>query len=198
VETAYEAPTLRAAWLAQAHTRPWTALGLVIAALAILWLVGLSLWRVVLGEADAALGLGMLGGLAGFAATALGAIPGIALRGVSARVEDSMLGLAAGMMLAASSFSLILPGLEAGQAITGSRAIGAFIVVAGMGLGVLLMVGLDSSPRMSMSTWDPAVPVASGSADCRCSCWPSPSITCPKVWRSVCPSPRATCTWVYP
>jgi hypothetical protein len=114
VETAYEAPTLRAAWLAQAHTRPWTALGLVIAALAILWLVGLSLWRVVLGEADAALGLGMLGGLAGFAATALGAIPGIALRGVSARVEDSMLGLAAGMMLAASSFSLILPGLEVG------------------------------------------------------------------------------------
>ncbi|MGA7983122.1 MAG: ZIP family metal transporter [Chromatiaceae bacterium] len=143
MEIAHESPTLRAAWLAQAHTRPWTALGLAVAALTIIWLVALSAWRVALGEADAALRLGMLGGLAGFAATAFGALPGTALRGLSARVEDSMLGLAAGMMLAASSFSLILPGLEAGEAITGSRAIGATIVVLGMGLGVLLMVGLD-------------------------------------------------------
>jgi ZIP family zinc transporter len=54
-----------------------------------------------------------------------------------------MLGMAAGMMLAASSFSLILPGLEAGEAISGNRAWGAAVVVLGMGLGVLLMLGLD-------------------------------------------------------
>jgi ZIP family zinc transporter len=143
VETTYEAPTVRASWLAQAHARPWTALGLAVAGLTIIWLIALSAWRVAIGEADAALRLGMLGGLAGFAATALGALPGVALRGLSARVEDSMLGLAAGMMLAASSFSLILPGLEAGETITSSRALGAFVVVAGMTLGVLLMLGLD-------------------------------------------------------
>jgi len=62
-------------------------------------------------EADAALRLGLLGGVAGFAATALGALPALFLRGLSSRTEDTMLGLAAGMMLAASSFSLILPGL---------------------------------------------------------------------------------------
>lgn len=54
-----------------------------------------------------------------------------------------MLGLAAGMMLAASSFSLILPGLEAGEALTGSAGLGAATVVAGMALGVMLMLGLD-------------------------------------------------------
>ena len=54
-----------------------------------------------------------------------------------------MLGFAAGMMLAASSFSLILPGLDAAREITGSGPAAAFTVVLGMGLGVLLMLGLD-------------------------------------------------------
>lgn len=54
-----------------------------------------------------------------------------------------MLGLAAGMMLAASSFSLILPGLAAGESLTGSGGLGGAIVVMGMALGVLLMLGLD-------------------------------------------------------
>ena len=85
----------------------------------------------------------LLGGAAAFGATALGAIPGIALKGIDQRFEDSMLGLAAGMMLAASSFSLILPGLEAAEALTGSSSLGAGTVVMGMALGVLLMLGLD-------------------------------------------------------
>jgi len=54
-----------------------------------------------------------------------------------------MLGFAAGMMLAASSFSLILPGLDAAREITGNGPAAAFTVVLGMGLGVLLMLGLD-------------------------------------------------------
>jgi ZIP family zinc transporter len=143
MDTVQQPASFRAAWIAQTQAHPWTALGLVAAILAMAWLIAASAWRIYLGEADAALRLGMLGGLAGFAATALGALPGIALRGLSQRVEDSMLGLAAGMMLAASSFSLIIPGLEAGQGITGSRGLGAGIVVLGMGLGVLLMLGLD-------------------------------------------------------
>ena len=133
----------RTTWLAQAHTHPYTTLGLGVALVAVVWLLIASIWRVTAGEADAALRLGLLGGLAGFAATAVGALPALFLRDLSNRTEDTMLGLAAGMMLAASSFSLILPGLAAGEQITGSTALGAFTVVAGLGLGVLLMLGLD-------------------------------------------------------
>ena len=118
-------------------------MGLATAILAMGWLLVASGWRVYTGEADTALRLALLGGSAAFAATAFGAVPGIALRGLSQRIEDSMLGLAAGMMLAASSFSLILPGLDAGQTITGSPGWGAATVVVGMALGVLLMLGLD-------------------------------------------------------
>ncbi len=135
--------SLHAAWVAQAQRHPWSALGLVAAALTMLWLGVMSGWRLYTGEADAALHYGFLGGLAGFAATALGALPGLALKGISQRVEDIMLGLAAGMMLAASSFSLLLPGLEAGEALFGNAALGATVVVVGMALGVMLMLGLD-------------------------------------------------------
>lgn len=65
-------------------------------------------------EADEAnLRFAMVGGLCGFGATGLGAISAVVLRNISARAQDTMLGFAAGMMLAASSFSLILPGIEA-------------------------------------------------------------------------------------
>jgi ZIP family zinc transporter len=65
------------------------------------------------------------------------------LRSIPQKLEDSMLGMAAGMMLAASAFSLILPGLEAGHRILGSAGGGAGVVVLGMAFGVLLMLGLD-------------------------------------------------------
>ena len=84
-----------------------------------------------------------LGGVSGFAATAVGAVAAIALRDITARTQDIMLGFAAGMMLAASSFSLILPGIEAAQALCGNQLLAACVVVAGLGLGVALMVGLD-------------------------------------------------------
>lgn len=136
-------PGWRATWVSQAHAHPYTAIGLTMALAAVVLLLAISLWHVAAGKADAALRLGFLGGLAGLAATAAGALPALFLRRISARTEDTMLGLAAGMMLAASSFSLILPGLDAGKAITGSTSIGALTVVAGLGLGVLLMLGLD-------------------------------------------------------
>lgn len=133
----------RATWLAQAHTHPWTSAGLALSIAVVVWLLLASVWQVASGEANAALRLGLLGGLAGFIATAAGALPALFLRGLSNRTEDTMLGLAAGMMLAASSFSLILPGLAAGEQITGHTTLGALTVVAGLGLGVLLMLGLD-------------------------------------------------------
>lgn len=139
-----QSTTWRATWLTQAQAHPYTASGLLLATLTIAWLIAGSGYRMLSGEADAALTWGLLGGLAGFATTALGALPALFLRGLSNRTEDSMLGLAAGMMLAASSFSLILPGLAAGEAITGNATLGALTVVLGLGLGVLLMLGLDN------------------------------------------------------
>jgi ZIP family zinc transporter len=89
------------------------------------------------------LGYAVLGGTSGFAATALGALMAVVLRDISSRTQDIMLGFAAGMMLAASSFSLILPGIEAAQVICGNQLLAAFVVVVGLGLGVALMIGLD-------------------------------------------------------
>jgi ZIP family zinc transporter len=47
------------------------------------------------------------------------------------------------MMLAASSFSLILPGIEAAREISNNQLLAASIVVFGLALGVALMIGLD-------------------------------------------------------
>lgn len=87
--------------------------------------------------------LALTAGFGGLLATTVGALPALLIRSVPAKFEDSMLGFAAGMMLAASSFSLILPGMGSGTEIFGSKAMGAFVVVVGLGLGVLLMLGLE-------------------------------------------------------
>lgn len=119
------------------------ALGLGLGLLMVLALLGQSLVQVVGGNAPPGLGLALLGGTAGFAATALGALPALVVRGLPQRLEDSLLGLAAGMMLAAAAFSLLLPGLVAAEAMFGSETAGAGVVVLGMALGALLMLGLD-------------------------------------------------------
>ena len=119
------------------------ALGLGLALIGVLALLIQSLAQLAGGNAAPGLRLALLGGAAGFATTALGALPALVLRGLPQRVEDSLLGLAAGMMLAASAFSLLLPGLEAGAEMLGSKPLGAGVVVVGMALGVLLMLGLD-------------------------------------------------------
>lgn len=119
------------------------ALGLGAGLLAVFVLLAQSTVQVIAGEATLGLGYALLGGAAGFTATALGALPAAVLRAMPQRLEDSLLGLAAGMMLAASAFSLLLPGLEAGTDILSSKPLAAAVVVLGMALGVLLMLGLD-------------------------------------------------------
>jgi ZIP family zinc transporter len=120
------------------------ALGLGLALIGVLAMLAQSLVAVASGGAAPGLRLAMLGGAAAFAATAAGALPALVLRRLPQRVEDSLLGMAAGMMLAASAFSLLLPALEAGAAIVGTKPLGAGVVVIGLALGVLLMLGLDA------------------------------------------------------
>lgn len=127
-----------------ARAHPFAALGLGLGLLAVVVLLAQSLAIVLAGEAAEGLRYALLGGATAFAATALGALPALVLRGIPQRIEDSLLGFAAGMMLAASAFSLLLPGLEAGADILGSKPAGAGVTVLGMALGVLLMLGLDA------------------------------------------------------
>lgn len=133
------------AWTLRDHARThrWAAVGLGLGLLTLVLMVGQSVYRAMLGDAPQGLQYAILGGAAGFATTTLGASVAFLLRGVSQRAEDSLLGLAAGMMLAASAFSLILPGLAAGESLMGGKFAGAAVVVVGMALGVLLMLGLD-------------------------------------------------------
>jgi ZIP family zinc transporter len=145
--------SFRAAGIAQAQAYPWVALGLGVALLAIVGLLLSSGINAFDGQNSESVRYALFGGSAGFAATAFGALLAIGLGSISTRTQDSMLGFAAGMMLAASSFSLILPGLDAAKSITGSSLLGAGTVVIGLGLGVLLMLGLDRfTPHEHAST----------------------------------------------
>jgi len=126
-----------------ARKRPLTVAGLAASSLAVLFLLGQSLLHIVMGDAPETTWLALAGGMAAFAATSAGALPVVVLRGMPQKLEDTMLGFAAGMMLAASAFSLILPGLEAARDITGSALSAAGVVVLGMALGVVLMLGLE-------------------------------------------------------
>ena len=78
-------------------------------------------------------------GVAGVA-TGLGALPVFARARVSHRVYDAALGLAAGLMVAASVFGLILPGME-----EGSLAAVMVGVVAG---GLVLLAGNYAIPHL--------------------------------------------------
>jgi ZIP family zinc transporter len=84
--------------------------------------------------------LGATASLLAGLATALGALPLVFIKRVSDKTRDGMLGFGAGVMLAASCFSLILPGIDAAQALTGSKTQAALIVAAGLGAGALFLL----------------------------------------------------------
>ncbi len=76
-------------------------------------------------------------------ATALGTLPVLLSQRFSHRAYDSMLGFGAGVMLAACSFSLIIPGLAAAKA-QGASAWGAGgIVSAGLLAGAFALMLMD-------------------------------------------------------
>lgn len=58
--------------------------------------------------------LGLLASLIAGLATGLGALPVLFMKGISHRTLDTMLGFGAGIMLAATAFSLLVPAIELG------------------------------------------------------------------------------------
>lgn len=77
------------------------------------------------------------------AATGAGALPLLFTRSVSAKTQTTMLGFSAGVMLAASVFSLLLPAISAATAVTGSKVGGGLLAGAALLLGASLLLLLD-------------------------------------------------------
>ena len=78
---------------------------------------------------------GALGSLGAGLMTTVGALPVLFGRSVSRRMRDTMLGFAAGVMISASFFSLLLPGIERGEAIHGGTVAAALVAALGLAAG---------------------------------------------------------------
>ena len=87
--------------------------------------------------------LGFLGSFAAGLMTALGALLILIGKTVSRRGNDILLGFAAGVMLSASYFSLIIPSLEISGEQYGAGAVPALIAVGGIVLGAAAIYLLD-------------------------------------------------------
>lgn len=74
---------------------------------------------------------------------AAGALPVLFGSSISKKLNDALLGFAAGVMLAASFFSLIIPGIEVAHDRFGGRVIPAAIAAIGVSLGVFFMAMLN-------------------------------------------------------
>jgi ZIP family zinc transporter len=83
--------------------------------------------------------VGSLASLLAGLATAVGALPILVVKRVSDKAQDVMMGFAAGVMLSASFFSLILPGLGAAEA-QGATKVGAVsLIICGILLGAICL-----------------------------------------------------------
>lgn len=96
-----------------------------------------AVWMLV--QSDARIANGAAASLIAGLATAAGALPIFAARRISLRAQDSMLGFGAGVMLAAASFSLIVPGVAAAETLWGNRSLAAAIAAAGVLGGALFL-----------------------------------------------------------
>lgn len=81
--------------------------------------------------------IGFLASILAGLATTLGALPALFFKDISNNLFNSMLGGAAGVMLAATAFSLLVPGMTYGNVIWPAK--GIYIVSAGMLIGALFL-----------------------------------------------------------
>jgi len=76
--------------------------------------------------------MGFFGSLLAGLLTGVGALGVFLFRALSPRIEDGLLSFAAGIMLAASFFSLLLPAIAYGEQIFHARPLAVLIVVVGL------------------------------------------------------------------
>ncbi len=86
--------------------------------------------------------LGVSASLVAGLGTGVGALGVFFIRELSPRLEDGMLSAAAGVMLAASFFSLLLPGIEFGEALYATTLVAVSVVTLGVlaGAGTLYAI----------------------------------------------------------
>lgn len=98
-----------------------------------------------IGRLDGPLRDALLGGAMAAGATALGAVPLLVMRRIGDATQGALLGFGAGVMLAASVFSLLVPGFDAARA-QGALALDAMLIAAaGFTLGASALLLLDRS-----------------------------------------------------
>jgi len=119
--------------------RTWLGFGIVVtgALIILMELVRAPIWN------DPKISGALLGGMVAALATALGTLPVLRRQQYSQRTCDALLGFGAGVMLAACSFSLVLPALEAAREGGAGRWGAGTLVGAGVLLGALAMLLMD-------------------------------------------------------
>ena len=138
-ETHRPVPSSLVRWAAPFRWRRWLGGGIVLGGVLILLAAA---YQGLVGS-DARVPGALLGGMMAALATALGTLPVLLSQQFSQRTYDTLLGFGAGVMLAASSFSLVIPALAAAKA-QGAGSWGAGGIV-GMGilLGAALLLAID-------------------------------------------------------
>lgn len=89
--------------------------------------------------------IGFLASILAGLATGAGALPAIFLKNISDRLFNSLLGAAAGVMLAATAFSLLAPGMAAGKEVWPDSHVGMMVVSFGMLLGAFFLHYADKN-----------------------------------------------------
>ena len=89
-------------------------IGLGVLVVGGLWVLAQT-WQ--LASANPVIMQALIGGSIAAMATALGTVPVMFSQRLSDRVQDTLFGFGAGVMLAACAFSLVIPGLEAAKSI---------------------------------------------------------------------------------
>jgi len=108
---------------------------------------------------------GALGSLCAGMATGLGAIPVLVMRQPSDQQQNLLLGFAAGVMLAASFFSLILPAIDVARQQGASQAVASITVVAAVLLGAFVIAKLNDwvPPLDKLGLGPPGIAAATAS-----------------------------------
>lgn len=89
----------------------------------------------------------LIGGLWAAAATAVGTLPVLLSQSFSARTYDAALGLGGGIMLAATSFSLVLPAIAASKGAGNTPMAASLMVGGGILIGMLIVMLLERLVR---------------------------------------------------
>ncbi len=119
----------------------WMGLGILAAGLAAM---GWDAWTFI--DARPAVRDAFVGGMVAAVATTLGAVPVLFSQRLPERMQDTLLGFGAGVMLAACAFSLILPGLDAAQAagvFGGGKEAASILIALAVVLGGAAIMTID-------------------------------------------------------